>query len=163
MQRAHISARGVAAWLLASAVAIDCSEPTEPPAPRASLSVAVLSAPRPSSTSVDGAPNWNIFSVDVVVKNQSNVAARIPGCGPALEVESPAGGWTVVAEMLCALGAGDAIELPPMGERQWRPTIVMGSRSATTSPGRVRLLFRYHAVDPVGPLDEARSAPFELK
>jgi hypothetical protein len=42
----------------------------------------------------------------------------------------------------------------------------MGARSATTSPGRVRLLFRYHAVDavdPVGALDEARSAPFELK
>lgn len=149
--------------LLCSVAAIDCSKPTEPPTPRATLSVAVVSAPSANSTSVDGAPNWNTFSVDVVVKNQSNVAARIPGCGPALEVESPAGTWTVVAEMLCALGAGDAIELSPMGERYWRPTIVMASRSATVSPGRVRLLFRYHAVGQVGALDEARSAPFELK
>jgi hypothetical protein len=99
----------------------------------------------------------------VLVKNQSDVAVRIPGCGPALEYETQVGSWTVVAETLCALGAGDAREIPPMSERQWRQTIGAVARSATVPPGRVRLLFRYAAVGQIGALDEARSAPFELK
>lgn len=126
------------------------------------MSVAVVSAPSPASTSSEGVPNWAIFSVDVLVKNQSDVAVQIPGCGPALERETQAGSWPIVVEMLCALGAGDAIELPPMSERQWRQTIA-ASRSDGISPGRYRLMFRYAAAGQVGSLDEARSVPFELK
>ncbi len=141
-----------------------CSEPTEP-APRATLSVAVVSEPIPgpdSYYSIDGAPNWSSFSVDVLVRNQSDVAVRLVGCGPALERESQRGSWPIVTEMLCALGAGDAIELAPRSERQWRQTIA-ASRSDTMSPGRYRLMFRYAAVGQVGLADEARSAPFELR
>jgi hypothetical protein len=160
MRPAHTSSCGLAAWLLASVIAVGCSEPTEPP-PRATLSVAVVGDPIPGATSFVGS-GWTSFSVDVLVKNESDVAVQMPGCGPAVERESQAGSWPIVAEMLCALGAGDAIELPPRSERQWRQTIA-ASRSDALAPGRYRLMFRYAATGQVGPLDEARSAPFELK
>jgi len=161
MRPAHTFSCGLAAWLLASVIAVGCSEPTEPP-PRATLSVAVVGDPILGAASFASGPGWTSFAVDVLVKNESDVAVEIPGCGPALEHESQAGSWPIVAEMLCALGAGDAIELPPRSERQWRQTIAT-SRSDALSPGRYRLMFRYAATGQVGPLDEARSAPFDLK
>jgi hypothetical protein len=159
MRPAHTSARAIAGWLLASVIALGCSGATEP-APRANLSVTVVSVP--DYYLIDGAPNQTTFSVDILVKNESDVAVQIPGCGPVLERESQPGSWTIVAQMLCALGAGDAIELSPRSERQWRQMIA-ASRSDPLSPGRYRLMFRYAAAGQAGALDEARSAPFELK
>jgi hypothetical protein len=160
MHRAHTAARGIAAWLLAGLVATGCSEPT---APHASLSVAVVSDPIPGSTFVGGAPNWNTFSVDVVVRNESDVAAQLNPCGPELEYESSAGEWIADASRMCALGGGGAIELPPRSERQWRETLVPPPQTATGSPARVRLLFLYFTVGVAGTADEARSGPIELR
>ena len=167
MHRTHTSARGIPAWLLASAFALACSETNAPTGPRASLSVAVVSEPIPGSSSSEGVPNWAIFSVDVLLTNPSDVVVRIPGCGPAVEQETQLGGWIVVAEKLCALGAGDAIELPPRSERRSSETIITtyarSSFSGAASPGRYRLLYRFTETGQAGPLDEARSIPFELK
>jgi hypothetical protein len=168
MRRAHTSARGITAWLLVCAAALGCSEPTrEPTTPRADLSVAVVSEPIPASSSTEGVPNWAIFTVDVLLANPSDVLVRIPGCGPALEQETLLGGWTIVSEKMCALGAGDAIELPPRSERRSSETIITtyarSSFSGAASLGRYRLLYRFAPVGQVGPLDEARSEPFELK
>ena len=168
MRRAHTSARGITAWLLACTVALGCSEPTrQPTASRADLSVAVVSAPVPASSSSDGVPNWAIFSVDVLLRNPSDVVVRMPGCGPALEQETQLGTWTVVAEKLCALGAGDFLELPPGSERRSSETLITSyarsSWSGAAAGGRFRLLYRFAAVGQVGTLDEARSEPFELK
>ena len=127
----------------------------------------MVSEPIPGSSSSDGIPNWAIFSVDVLLTNPSDVVVRIPGCGPAVEQETPSGGWIVVAEKLCALGAGDAIELSPKSERRSSETIITtyarSSFSGAASPGRYRLLYRFTEAGQVGTLDEARSAPFELK
>lgn len=168
MRRAHTSARSIAAWLLVCASAAGCSATTgEPTPPRADLSVAVLSEPIPASSSSEGVPNWATFSVDVLLKNPSDVVVRIPGCGPALEQETQLGGWVVVSEKLCALGAGDAIELPPMSERRSSETLITtyarAAASQAATPGRYRLLYRFGAVGQVGALDSARSEPFELK
>jgi hypothetical protein len=160
MGRAHTTARAVAAWLLTGTIAAGCSEPTAQP--RAKLSVAVVSEPIPGSTS-NVPSRWNTFSVDVLLKNQSDVAVKIPGCGPTLERESPTGEWTAAARMICALGAGDDRELPPMGERQFRETIFTGSSSDGMFPGRFRLMYYYAAAAQAGKADEARSAPLELK
>jgi hypothetical protein len=130
------------------------------------LSVAVVSEPSPASTSSDGIPNWAIFSVDVLLTNPSDIVVRIPGCGPALEQETQSGSWIVVAEKMCALGAGDAIDLSPKSERRTSETILtMYARSSFSGAaiGRYRLLYRFTAVGQVGTLDEARSEPFELK
>ena len=166
MHRRHMSVRGATAWLLACAFALGCGETSEPTVPRATLEVAVESEPIPSSSSVDGVPNWTVFSVDVRLTNASDVVVSIPGCGPALEQETPLGGWVVVTQMMCALGAGDAVELAPRSERRSRESIALYPRSTATearTPGRFRLLYRFTAVGQVGTLDEARSEPFELK
>jgi hypothetical protein len=130
------------------------------------MSVAVVSEPVPASSSSDGIPNWAIFSIDVVLTNRSNVVVRIPGCGPALEQETQSG-WIVVAEKMCALGAGDAIELSPKSERRSSETIITmyarSSFSGAASVGRYRLLYRFAPVGQAETLDEARSEPFELK
>jgi hypothetical protein len=159
MHRPPISARRVVTWLLAGALSLGCSEPT---APHASLSVAVLSAPIPGSTFVGGAPNWNTVTVDVLVRNESDVVADLNPCGPEVEYESPAGEWTADSK-LCALVGGNAIVLPPNSERQFRETFIPPSRSATGTPVRLRLLYLYFAAGVAGRADEARSAPFELK
>jgi hypothetical protein len=163
MQRGHTAARA-AAWLLASALAIDCSEPTKP---HASLTATVVSEPIPRSTaSANGSPFWTGgFSVDVLVKNQSDLAAQINMCGgPELEVESPPDGWTSAGVTMCALagGASDIIDVPARGEVLRTQTVFPPSSSVKLSPGRVRLLFRYWTVGMWGEADELRSAPFEL-
>jgi len=135
---------------------------TEPTAPRASLSVAVLSVPIPGSAFVGGAPNWNTFTVDVLVKNQSDAAAELDSCGPEVEYETPTGQWVADTQM-CSLQAGARIQLPPRSERQWRETHIPPSRSATGMPVRVRLLYRYFTVGVAGDADEVRSEPIELK
>jgi len=167
MPRAQTSTCAIAAWLVACAFVVGCSDTNGPTAPRADLSVAVVSEPIPGSSSSDGVPNWAIFSVDVLLANPSDVVVRLPGCGPALEQETQAGSWTVVTEKMCALGAGDAIELSPKSERRSSETIITtyarSSFSGAASPGRYRLLYRFAAVGQVGTLDEARSEPFELK
>ena len=167
MCRAHTSARGIAAWLLVCATAAGCSASSSEPTPTgADLSVAVVSEPVPGSSSSDGVRNWSIFSVDVLLTNASTVIVRIPGCGPALEQETSAGSWIVVAEKMCALGAGDAIELPPSSERRSSETLVTTyarSSFSGAAVGRYRLLYRFAAAGQVGALDEARSAAFELK
>ena len=145
-----------------------CSEPThEPTTPRADLSVAVVSEPVPAFASTDGVPNWAIFSVDVLLRNPSDVVVRMPGCGPALEQETQLGTWTVVAEKMCALGGGDFVELAPGSERRSNETLVTtyarSSWSGAAAGGRFRLLYRFAAVGQAGTLDEARSEPFELK
>ncbi|HEX7977980.1 MAG TPA: hypothetical protein VF461_05220 [Gemmatimonadaceae bacterium] len=155
-----MAARGIVAWLLAGVIATGCREPT---APHASLSVAVVSDPIPGSSFVGGAPNWNTFSVDVVVRNESDVAAEIAPCGPQLEYESPAGEWIADASRMCALGGGGTIELPPRSERQWRETLVPPPLTVTGSPAHVRLLYWYATVGVSGLADEARSGPIELK
>ena len=126
----------------------------------------MLSEPIPASSSTEGLPNWATFSVDVLLTNPSDVVVRIPGCGPALEQETRLGGWVVVTEKLCALGAGDAIELPPMTERRSSETLFTTYARAAAqaaTPGRYRLLYRFATVGQVGALNEARSEPFELK
>jgi hypothetical protein len=156
MHRAHTAARGIAAWLLAGVVATGCSEPTAQP--HASLSVEV-SEPIAGSTFVGGAPNWAMgFTVDIVLKNQSDVGVKVDPCGPALEHESQAGGWSSLWEPMCI--EGSMIELPPKGERQLRQT---SFRVTTFPPERVRMLFRYWAVGQTGQADEARSGPIELR
>ena len=131
------------------------------------MNVVVESEPVPASSSTDGVANWSIFSVDVLLANPSDVVVRLPGCGPALEQETQLGGWTVVSEKMCALGAGDAIELPPRSERRSSETIITtdarSSFSGAAAPGHYRLLYRFAAAGQVGALDEARSEPFELK
>ena len=166
MNRPHTSVRGVAAWLLACTLALGCGETHEPTAPRAALNVAVESEPTPLTSSVDGVPSWAVFSVDVRLANTSDVVVRLPGCGPALEQERPLGEWIIVTQMMCALGAGDAIELSPKSERRSSQTFTLYPRSTASearTPGRFRLLYRFAAVGQVGAFDEARSAPFELK
>ena len=167
MHRRHMSVRGAAAWLLACAFALGCTETGEPTGPRASLSVAVVSEPIPFSSSIDGIANWTSFSVDVALANESDVVVSLPGCGPVVEQETPQGGWIAVAQMMCALGAGDAIELAPRSERRSSQTITLYPRSTATearTPGRFRLLYRFTAEGQAGGvLDEARSDPFELK
>jgi hypothetical protein len=166
MRRAHTSARGIAAWLLACA-AMGCSDTNAPTATRPRLNVAVVSEPVPLSSSSDGVPNWATFSVDVLLANPSDVAVRLPGCGPALEQETQLGGWIVVAEKFCALGAADAVELQPWTQRRTTETLITtyarAAASAAATPGRFRLLYRWTAVGQVGALEEARSEPFELK
>src|SRR4029450_10313492 len=95
MSRPPAASPRTVTWLLASAVALGCSEPTAQP--HANLSVTVVSEPIPWSTaSINGAPNWaSGFSVDVVLRNQSAVAsAEYLQCGPSLERESQPGTWT---------------------------------------------------------------------
>ena len=74
--------------------------------------------------------------------------------GPQLEQETQSGSWIVVAEKLCALGAGDAIELSPMSERRTSETIITtyarSSFSGAASPGRYRLLYRFAETGQVG-------------
>jgi hypothetical protein len=163
MYRAHIAVRA-AAWLLASVLAIDCSEPTKP---HASLALTVLSEPTPRSTaSVNGSPFWTGgFSVDVLVKNESDVAAQINMCGgPELEVESQPDVWTSAGVPMCAAGGTSGIiDVPPRGERQWNQSVYPPSSAVQLSPARVRLLLRYWTVGTWGSADELRSAPFELK
>jgi hypothetical protein len=158
MHRAHVAARA-AAWLAASVLAIDCSEPTKP---HASLTVAVVSGPIPGSTLVGGAPNWNTFTVDVVVRNESDVAAQLNPCGPQLEYQTPTGEW-IVDQQLCGLPGGIIIEVAPRGERQFRETRIPPSRSVTGTPVRVRLMYQYFTPGVAGIADEARSEPFALK
>jgi hypothetical protein len=163
MHRAHTAAR-TAAWLLASALAIDCGEPTKP---HASLTATVVSEPTPRSTaSANGSPFWTGgFSVDVLVKNQSDVAAQIDMCGgPELEVESQPDVWTSAGVPMCALteGTSGMIDVPPRGERQWSQPVYPPSSAVPLSPRRVRLLFRYWTVGTSGEADELRSTPFEL-
>jgi hypothetical protein len=157
MYRAPAAAH-VAAWLVASVLAIDCSEPTKP---HASLSVAVVSGPIPGSTFVGGAPNWNTFTVDVVVRNESDVAAQLNPCGPRMEYQTPTGEWTADTQFCAAVG-GIIIELAPRSERQWREMRIPPSRSVTGTPVRVRLLYQYFTPGTAGVVDEARSEPIEL-
>jgi hypothetical protein len=122
----------------------------------------VVSGPIPGSTFVGGAPNWNTFTVDVVVRNESDVVANPNPCGPQVEYESTAGEWTEDTQMCAAALLGD-IELPPRSERQWRVTRNPPSRTGAASPLRVRLLYRYFTIGVAGSAGEARSEPFELK
>lgn len=104
-----------------------------------------------------------MFTVDVRIRNESDVVVQIPGCGPTLERESPTGEWIAMSRMICALGAGDLRELPPMSERIVHESVTAGSSSESTFPGRFRLMYLYAAAGQSGRADEARSAPFELK
>lgn len=164
MHRAHTTARA-AVWLVASTLAIDCSEPTKP---HASLALTVVSEPTPRSTaSANGSPFWTGgFSVDVLVKNESDLAAQISMCGgPELEVESQPDVWSSAGVPMCALSGGTSgiIDVPPRGERRWSQSVYPPSSAVQLSPGRVRLLFRYWTVGASGEADELRSAPFELR
>jgi hypothetical protein len=157
MHQAQISAPGIAAWLVVAMVATGCSEPTAQP--HATLSVAV-SEPSPVATPfVDGTPNWGAgFSVDILLKNQSDVGVLVSPCGPVLEHETQSGEWGSLSEQSCI--ENPMIELPPKGER---PLGRSTFRVTTRPPERVRVLFQYWAVGQTGEADEARSDPFELK
>ena len=164
MSRSPTALPRTVTWLLASAVALGCSEPTAQP--HANLSVTVVSEPIPWSTaSINGAPNWaGGFSLDVLLRNQSTVAsAEYLQCGPALERESQPGTWTRDVEPMCALEGTNPIVVPPLGEVQLHSTIFGGYPVTTVAPGRFRLLYRYFTTGVAGTADEARSAPFELK
>jgi hypothetical protein len=154
------------AVLLTCIAASGCSDATAPRHETLLVTMAASSVTATRSSAADVV--WGTFPVEVTLDNPSASTLRIFSCSPALERETPSG-WQVALEPFCSLSAPGYFELPPGGQKR-SSTRVMGALAGPGGPeflghtlaGHYRLVYRYSVAGAEGPLDEARSAPFDV-
>lgn len=111
---------------------------------------------------------WAQFSVPVTLRNPSDVAVRVEGCGPLAEREVTPQQWETALSPFCDL-ISSALEVPAHSEIV-RSAVVVGSLSSAAGPmfldgvlgGRYRLVYFYSVSGFAGSLPQARSAPFDV-
>ncbi len=161
MHRAYTSARGIAAWFLAGALAMGCSEPTTP------LGELVVTGTPAVVTATRSPSPYGQFTVDVTLKNPTSTTLRLGYDGPTAERETATGQWEPIAAPYSDLVPRPDVDLPPMSELSVRASITLPSSmpafpSGGMLAGRYRLVYGYWTVGVFGDLQLARSAPFEV-
>jgi hypothetical protein len=157
-----ISTAAVFAWV----AAVGCSDTTA--ARHGALRVTVEAPTAVADRSATSDLLAGQVPLVVTLENPSSSTVRVYSCGPTIERDTPAG-WTTAVEPFCDLSSSSTsvLELPPSAQRTLNAVIhSVGSGEGRTEirdgmlVGRYRLMYRYAAVEDVGRMDEARSAPF---
>lgn len=158
----HSTSNRAAAAAFALAAAVSCRDATAPTPPALVVDVTATAA-KASRTGV-----WAQFSVPVTLRNPSDVAMRVVGCGPLAEREVAPQQWETALSPFCDL-LGPVLEIPAHGEIV-RETMVSGSLSSAAGPmflggvlgGRYRLVYYYAVAGFAGNMPQARSVPFDV-
>ncbi|MFL5607306.1 MAG: hypothetical protein ACJ8AD_12730 [Gemmatimonadaceae bacterium] len=156
MHRARTPVHVIAAWLLASALAMSCREPT---APLGELAVTGAAAIVIATRAPYG------FTVDVTLRNPSPTTLRLGYDGPTAERETATDQWEPVPAPYSDLMTRPDVDLPPMSELSAHAAISLPPGlfpSGGKLAGRYRLVYGYWTVGVFGELQLARSAPFEV-
>ena len=151
---------------LACIAATGCTDATA--APHGALVVTVASSTVVALRTPADRVVWGQIPVEVTLRNPTASTIRVYSCGPTAERETSAG-WQVAIEPYCLLSGPGYVEMAPGSERTQK-TQITGALSGPGGPeflngtlaGRYRVLYRFSLPGVEGPLDEARSAPFEV-